>query len=386
MLVRILHELVSTPWAIRAQDLEMMVSIAQREWTDERIEALAARNGKPLDNTGGDVEIRDGVAIFSIRGPMIHYATVFSSVSGATSYETVSLDFTKALENPAVHSILLDIDSPGGAFDGMSELAARVFEARAVKPVVAYVGGLAASAAYWLAAATEKIYVTDGAQVGSVGAVMRLRDSREADAKAGYQTFEFVSSQSPRKAIDPATDEGRAQIQQIVDDAGSLFVEKLAAYRNTEATTLMKRYGKGGVLSAKRALDAGMVDQISTFEAVVAELRQAQEARMETATIALEQTAQQVRTEERTRILAILNSPEAERRRAVAQEIACTTDLTVEAAIRVLAKAPVESSLSAAMDEAPNPKVGPAREADTGEDEVAAILRFVPQRAGQERR
>lgn len=386
MLVRILHELVSTPWAIRAQDLQMMVDIAQREWTDERIEALASRNGKPLENTGGDVEIRDGIAIFSIRGPMIHYATMFSSVSGATSYEQVSLDFTKALENPAVHSILFDIDSPGGAFDGMSELAARVHEARAVKPVVAYVGGLAASAAYWLAAATSKIYVTDGAQVGSVGAVMRLRDRREADAQAGVRTFEFVSSESPRKVIDPATDDGRAQIQQIVDDAGQLFVEKLAAYRGTEEKTLMKRYGEGGVFSAKRALKAGMVDQISTFEAVVAELRQAEEARMEKESIALEQTAQQVRTEERTRILAILNSPEAERRRAVAQEIACTTDLTVEAALRVLAKAPVESSLSTAMEHEPNPKVDAAREADTEEDEVAAILRFAPHRVGQERR
>ena len=378
MLVRILHELVSTPWAIRAQDLELMVDIATRQWTDERIEALAARAGKPLENAGGDVDIRNGIAIFTIRGPMIHHATLFSSVSGATSYEQVSLDFTRALENPAVHSILLDIDSPGGAFDGMSELAARVYGARGQKPVVAYVGGLAASAGYWLAAATEKIYASDNAVVGSVGAVMRMRDTRKREAKDGVETYEFVSSQSPRKVVDPSSDDGRAQIQEIVDDAAALFIQKLAVYRATDAATLPKRYGDGGVLSAPKAITAGMIDQISTFEGVVAELSRQQEARMEKEAITAQQAAQQARTEERQRILAILKLPEAEGKTAVAQELACATDMDVETARRILAAAkPEESPLTRAMDKVPNPKVGPATDSDPEGDEVAAVLRFV---------
>ena len=59
-------------------------------------------------------------------------------ISGASSYELIARDFTAALENPQIKGIILDIDSPGGEVNGVSELSNMVFAARGKKPVVAY--------------------------------------------------------------------------------------------------------------------------------------------------------------------------------------------------------------------------------------------------------
>jgi ClpP class serine protease len=63
-------------------------------------------------------KIREGAAVIPVVGPLFRYANIFTAISGASSYEVLAKDFTSALENPDVHSIILDIDSPGGEVNG----------------------------------------------------------------------------------------------------------------------------------------------------------------------------------------------------------------------------------------------------------------------------
>ncbi len=176
MLLRILSHLHEVPWALTPRSLETMLAIAERRTED--LEALATKHGKALENTGGRVTMRDSTAVLEVSGPMFRYANCLSAISGATSYEQLAASFNEAIENPSVKHVVLSIDSPGGEINGLNELADQVYRAREKKPVWAYVGGVAASGGYWLAAAAEKIYVNESAFLGSIGVVATIRDAR----------------------------------------------------------------------------------------------------------------------------------------------------------------------------------------------------------------
>ncbi|HET6718088.1 MAG TPA: S49 family peptidase, partial [Rhodocyclaceae bacterium] len=250
------------PWAMTPAMLHTISAIARRE--NESPEAVEARLGRPLQNTQ-TVSMRGGVAIVPLVGPVMRYANIFSRVSGATSLETLAQEFTAALDDPAVTAIVLNIDSPGGQANGIAEFASMVRAAK--KPVVAYVDGSAASAAYWVAAAAQKIVLAKTAEVGSIGAVVAIDASKKATG-----VIEIVSSQSPKKRIDPSTDDGRSQIQTRIDAFAQVFIEDVAAYRGVSVATVLEKFGQGDMRMGADAVALGMADEVSTLEDVIAAL------------------------------------------------------------------------------------------------------------------
>jgi ClpP class serine protease len=167
MKVSALNAALSAVWAMEEQALEVLLAIAAREH-DVTPEALEAYAAKSLANSQRG-RVRDGVAVLDANGALFRRANIFTAMSGATSYEILRADLQAALDDPAVKAIMLNIDSPGGEVSGTDELAQAIFDARGTKPIVAYVGGTGASAAYWLASAADKVVVSPTAVLGSIG-------------------------------------------------------------------------------------------------------------------------------------------------------------------------------------------------------------------------
>lgn len=261
-------------WAILPEMLETIISVATREAPiTELKDAIAARSSTPLPNAEL-AGVRDGVAIIQVVGPIFPRANLFTWLSGATSIQVLAKDFTTALENPRVGGIVLEIDSPGGEVTGVNEFAAMVRAGRSVKPIVAYVQGLAASAAYWIASAAGRIVMDATAEAGSIGVVCAWQDTRGKDEKAGIKTIEIVSSQSPNKRPDIATDEGRAQIQKIVDDLADVFVKAVSDNRNVPVGRVLGDFGQGGMKVGQYAVKTGMADSLGSFEGVIAQMKE----------------------------------------------------------------------------------------------------------------
>ena len=270
--IRILGAIHGRPWAIREAELEAIIAIVNAPAAD--LEAVAARVGKPLDNANGNrVENRDGVAVLHVEGPIFRYANIMTKVSGATSVQQLSLDFQAALDDPRISSVLLNINSPGGQVDGINEMANLIRKGNAVKPVTAYVGAMGASGAYWLASATGKIVANESAQLGSIGVLASITDNRGAQERQGVKRYDIVSSQSPNKMSDPATDAGRARIQAQVDDIAQLFIDKVADFRGVSARIVASDFGQGDVLLAPKAVAAGMADAIGSYEEVLGAMK-----------------------------------------------------------------------------------------------------------------
>lgn len=258
----------SQPWLITDEGLQQILAIAQRAHEPN---FLQTERGEPLENTR-TVDIRDGVAIVPITGPIFRYANIFTEISGATSTEILARDIRAAIENPAVRAIVLEINSPGGVAAGINELADMIYEARDRKRVIAYGDGTVASAAYWLASAADEIVVDATAVGGSIGARMTIVDVSGRDAKAGVRTYDIVSSQSPDKALDVTQDAGRAKIQKIVDDLAHVFVQAVARNRGVDAATVLANYGQGGLKVGVDLVESGMADRLGSLDEVVAEV------------------------------------------------------------------------------------------------------------------
>lgn len=260
---KIAAALTSMPWAMTEDYLRLMLSIARRENVD--IETVERTMGRKLDNTR-TVQQRGDVAIIPVTGPIFRYANLFSAVSGATSIQTLAIDFNAALNNPDVRAILLNIDSPGGEANGVAEFAEMVYRARGVKPIWAYVGGAGASAAYWIASTADEIVAHETALLGSIGVVVAVPNG------ADESEIEFVSSQSPRKRPDPATEEGRSDIQYIIDSLAQTFVETVARNRGVSTDTVLSDFGQGSLLVGKDAVAAKLADRLGAYEQTLAEL------------------------------------------------------------------------------------------------------------------
>jgi signal peptide peptidase SppA len=246
------------------------LSIADRS-NDVSVEVLE-RYALEAAERGEKLKIRDDVAVLDIAGPLFKRANMFTRISGATSYDVTMRDLQVALDDPSVNAIILRVDSPGGEANGCDELATAIYEARGKKPITAYVSGQACSGGYWIAAAADRIVVSDSAVLGSIGVILGIEDKTAAKEAAGIKTYQFVSSMSPGKRPDPATEDGRARIQKIADDLGEVFVAAVAKYRGVTAETVVTKFGAGGVEIGANAVAVGMADEIGQFEAVFSAL------------------------------------------------------------------------------------------------------------------
>lgn len=261
--------ILATQWAVLPEALDTIVSIAEREHEfSGNLQALEAKLGRPLGNTMS-ASIRDGIALLPVEGPLFKRANLMTEFSGATSYEMVARDLATALDDPNVQAVMLMIDSPGGEVRGTMDLASMV--SAASKPVWVHVDGTAASAAYWLASAADRIVASDTSILGSIGAQLGYT---ARDPRPGERTIRFVSSVSPLKNADPETDVGAKQRQQMVDDLGAVFVASVAANRKVSTEHVLQKFGQGGVMVASKALESGMIDAVGTFESAFESLKE----------------------------------------------------------------------------------------------------------------
>jgi len=147
--------------------------------------------------------------------------------------------------------------------------------ARQRKPVLALAEGTMASAAYWVGSAAEQIYLSSGTdQVGSIGVIMRQRDTSQAKAAAGIIDTEIVAGKFKNVGSDngPLSDPDRAVLQDRVDQIYSVFVGDVARQRGTTVERVLSDMADGRVFIGQQAIDAGLADGVSTLDDLVAEV------------------------------------------------------------------------------------------------------------------
>ena len=169
----------------------------------------------------------------------------------------------KLADDSEVKALIVAIDSPGGTVSGGESLHNAIARVATKKPVVAVMGGVAASAGYMIAVSTERIFARESTITFSIGVLMETGEISGLLEKLGITAETIVSG--PLKDQPGLThrlsDQGREMVHGLVQDMYDQFVGMVAKGRHMTPEAVRK-IGDGRPCTGRQALPQGLIDQI----------------------------------------------------------------------------------------------------------------------------
>ena len=223
---------------------------------------------------------QSGIATIPVRGTLTR-TWGSDPYSGATGYDGIWTKLAYAIDDPDCRGIWLSINSGGGAVDGLFDLADGIYQlsARAGgKPIWAFAGDFAYSAAYCLGAACDRFMTSPLGGVGSIGCIAIWLDATAAMDAEGFKAVIWRSAE--RKAIgiggmEPLDQQQIDHVQAQIDEAGAYFEDRVAMYRADQVSKTAIHETRGNDYTASQAKAIGLIDDILREQDAWAEFEQA---------------------------------------------------------------------------------------------------------------
>lgn len=206
-----------------------------------------------LRSIGSNVSIGEKVAVVDITGII------------SQSDATIKLIHTYR-DDPSIKAIVVRIDSPGGSVAPVQEIYGELRKIE--KPIVASMGGSAASGGYYIACAADTIFANPGTLTGSIGVIMQFTQLKGLYEKVGLghrviKSGDFKDTGSPFREM---TGQERAVLQSTVDDVYNQFVDTIFEARGNHLTRAeIVELADGRIYSGKQALDSKLLDQLGNL-------------------------------------------------------------------------------------------------------------------------
>lgn len=223
---------------------------------------------------------KSGIAIIDVLGTLTR-TWGCDPYSGSTGYDGIWTKLAYAMDDPAVKGIWLRINSFGGAIDGLYDLVDAIWQCSARnggKPIWAFAGDYACSAAYALGMACDRLMTPAMGSVGSIGTLAIHIDYTALMAEEGIKATIFRAPD--RKAIgigglEALDDAEMTKFQAMIEEATDYFQERAALYRGVSKSTISET--RGNDYTATQAKAIGLIDAVlreqdawSEFERAIA--------------------------------------------------------------------------------------------------------------------
>ncbi len=212
--------------------------------------------------------VQGNVGIIDIRGSLVNGNAGFMSYFGVTGYGDIREALVAALQSPQVNSILLNIDSGGGAVAGVHETAQLISRVDKVKPVFSYNGGTEASAALWLGSSARTSYVAETSLTGSLGIIMVHAERSKQLEQDGVKVtvIRAGTEKALANSYEPLSKEAKAALESKAEALYDVFLGHVAEQRGMTNATADTKFGQGREFVGKQAVEAGLVDHVGTLE------------------------------------------------------------------------------------------------------------------------
>lgn len=213
----------------------------------------------------GEGETDAKIAQISLRG--IITSSEPGSI-GETMVDDLKLQLKQAVADAKVKSIVLYVDSPGGEVTASDVIYQAVKAAKAEKPVVIYMGSLAASGGYYVACAGNHIIANETTFTGSIGVIMQAPHYKSLLDKVGVEILTFKSGKMKDmlSGSRDLTDEEKAYTQSLIDQTYSKFVKIVATDRSLDEAALRAGIADGRVVSGLDAAKEKLIDATGSVE------------------------------------------------------------------------------------------------------------------------
>ncbi len=269
---RIARELYAKPWAISLATYQAFHEVFQQHLQGVPMDKKANIWGFEIEYTSPDeYAVVDGVAVMTIDGALGYRLDTWDKACmGGVDYIDIRNGLAKANEDPAVSSILMHINSPGGMVTGLEETARAIRDSE--KPVVSFTDSLCASAGYYLASSASAVFATASAQIGCIGTLMTWIDITAAMEARGLKR-EMIASGKYKGMMFPGiplTDEQRELLQGEVNSLAYEFRQWVVDRRGEVEDNAME----GQTFFGRAAISENLIDEIAELEDAITEARQ----------------------------------------------------------------------------------------------------------------
>lgn len=197
------------------------------------------------------------VGVIELNGPIMESKKILKKLA---SFE----------EDDSIKAVVLRLNSPGGAVAPSQEIydAVRAYQ----KPLVASMGSVAASGAFYIAMGAKKIFANAGTLTGSIGVIMEFANLSKLYEWAKVQRYaiktgRFKDAGAEYKEMDT---ESRALLQALVDDVLMQFKDAVVKGRR-QSLEKVTAIADGRIFSGAQALKLGMVDQLGGIQDAINE-------------------------------------------------------------------------------------------------------------------
>ncbi len=227
------------------------------------VDAKVPKDGKDPDGK---------IALIYLRGII---SSAEPGTLGVTMVDDLKLQLEQAALDEKVKAVVLYVDSPGGevtASDVIYNAVRKVrdggFGPAAKKPVVVYMGSLAASGGYYVACGGSYLMANDTTLTGSIGVILQTLNYRDLMGKVGLEAVTFKSGafKDMFSGAREMTPEEKEYAQKMIMETYGKFLGIVARERKRSEDELRNGVADGRVITGRDAKEAKLIDALGQVE------------------------------------------------------------------------------------------------------------------------
>ncbi|MFH2204204.1 MAG: signal peptide peptidase SppA [Elusimicrobiota bacterium] len=246
-----------------------VIAAAAVLWRSQSMRSGGDGKGIDLKPVAGMLANKDAVGMLTISGP------IYRS-EGGRMFERGVQQWGRHIEKLAkkkeVKAIVISINSPGGSVGAVQELYDTILRVKKEhkKPVVAHLGDVAASGGYYLAITCDHIVAHPGTLLGSIGVIFSNVNVEGLLTKVGIKSRVIKSGKMKDigSMSRPMTEEERALMQELIDNAYAQFLGAVVKGRKQPASKI-RPLADGRIFTGQQALELGLIDSLGDSHAAV---------------------------------------------------------------------------------------------------------------------
>ena len=183
---------------------------------------------------------------------------------------TLNQQVRNLMKDPQCGALVLYIDSGGGSATASESMASALGEFAKSRPLVVYMGGVAASGGYYIATPAHWIVAQAGTITGSIGVLMGKLVNGEMLEKLHVNTFSYLRGDHADLIAgdNPFSDDQRQMIRGSIEHIYDQFLGRVAESRGKSSDEI-DAIGGGRVWTGEQALERGLVDEIGNLQCAI---------------------------------------------------------------------------------------------------------------------
>ncbi len=257
-------KLYNTPHLMTKESFDNLVEFLEQPVDAEMMSMLSNSNQAELNNSYNP---DTGIGVIDVSGSLTYQTEWYQKYFGGVSYQSIK-EQALQLSKQGMTTLLLRVDSGGG--EGFQTFETGQYLQKLSSDynfkIVAYVDGIAASAAYAIASCAHEVISNPQSEVGSIGCVVRLRNTNKAMMNAGVEDT-YITFGDNKIPFDPKGEwrkEFKERVQAKVDTLGTEFTNYVATNRSMDVEAV--KATQAATYLAKDALEIGLIDSVMTHE------------------------------------------------------------------------------------------------------------------------